>query len=220
MDAALIDEARGDRAQAPSDEWRFDEGAEIYPGRYALKLLGGGRRYEACLAFDEELLNNVVVKILRPSRVKDEHALEGLECELRAAEAQPSRNRARVRGCAQGRASTHLRRVPRGAAVVDADPQVRAATARTADPAGGRAVLGAALYARAADGAPRRQAQEHHHGGSPAPDPPQHRPQPARRGRTRYGGRDRRLHGSRAVRPEPGARRPSRRHLGTRGHAL
>ena len=84
MDAALINEARGDRAQAPSDEWRFDEGAEIYPGRYALKLLGGGRRYEAYLAFDEELLNNVVVKILRPSRVKDEHALEGLACELRA----------------------------------------------------------------------------------------------------------------------------------------
>ncbi|MGH2747163.1 MAG: serine/threonine-protein kinase [Actinomycetota bacterium] len=87
MDAALIDEMLPERAQASGDEWRFEEGAEIYPGRYALKLLGGGRRYEAYLAFDEELLNNVVVKILRPSRVKDEHALEGLTGELRALEA-------------------------------------------------------------------------------------------------------------------------------------
>src|SRR5918992_1317464 len=87
MDAAVIDQVGDEQAEAPADEWGFDEGAEIYPGRYALKLLGGGRRYEAYLAFDEELLANVVVKILRPSRARDERALQGLACELRALQA-------------------------------------------------------------------------------------------------------------------------------------
>jgi serine/threonine protein kinase len=84
MDAALIDPVAQERAEAPTDGWSFDEGAEIHPGRYALRLLGGGRRYEAYLAFDEELLANVVVKILRPSRARDERALEGLAHELRS----------------------------------------------------------------------------------------------------------------------------------------
>jgi eukaryotic-like serine/threonine-protein kinase len=87
MDAALIDPVALERAPAPSDGWGFDEGEEIYPGRYALKLLGGGRRYEAYLAFDEELLANVVVKILRPSCALDEGALQGLAGELRALQA-------------------------------------------------------------------------------------------------------------------------------------
>jgi serine/threonine protein kinase len=87
MDAALVDQVVEERAQAPVDAWGFDEGAEIYAGRYALRLLGGGRRYEAYLAFDEELLATVVVKILRPSRARDERALQGLACELRALQA-------------------------------------------------------------------------------------------------------------------------------------
>ena len=87
MDAALVDQVAQERTPAPADEWGFDEGAEISPGRYALKLLGGGRRYEAYLAFDEELLATVVVKILRPSRAHDERALQGLACELRALQA-------------------------------------------------------------------------------------------------------------------------------------
>jgi eukaryotic-like serine/threonine-protein kinase len=67
--------------------WGFDEGDEIYPGRHALKLLGGGRRYEAYLAFDDALLSNVVVKILRPHRVGDRAALDGLDAEFRALDA-------------------------------------------------------------------------------------------------------------------------------------
>jgi len=69
-----------------SDEpgWEFGEGDEIVPGRYALRLLGGGYRYEAYLTWDEELLAVVVVKILRPDRVKDPSALRGLGIELEA----------------------------------------------------------------------------------------------------------------------------------------
>jgi eukaryotic-like serine/threonine-protein kinase len=87
MDVALVDQVAQERAPEPADEWGFDEGAEISPGRYALKLLGGGRRYEAYLAFDEVLLATVVVKILRPSRARDERALQGLACELRSLQA-------------------------------------------------------------------------------------------------------------------------------------
>ncbi|MBA2528454.1 MAG: serine/threonine protein kinase [Euzebyales bacterium] len=50
----------------------------------ALKLLGGGHRYEAYLAHDVRLLTPVVVKIVRPSRVTDRGALEGLAEEFDA----------------------------------------------------------------------------------------------------------------------------------------
>jgi serine/threonine protein kinase len=49
--------------------WEFEEGDEIVPGRYAVELLGGGRRYEAYLAWDEQLRALVTVKALRPHLV-------------------------------------------------------------------------------------------------------------------------------------------------------
>ena len=58
--------------------WGFQVGDEIVPGREALESLGGGRRYEAYLAWDAQLLTTVVVKILRPDRVGDEKALKKL----------------------------------------------------------------------------------------------------------------------------------------------
>ena len=51
--------------------WGFREGDEIVPGRYAVELLGGGRRYEAYLAWDDELHALVTVKALRPNLVGD-----------------------------------------------------------------------------------------------------------------------------------------------------
>ena len=77
-------DAQTDVAQS----WEFRAGDEIAHGRTALKLLGGGRRYEAYLAYDETLMTTVVVKILRPSKVADRGPLEGLAEEydsLRAA---------------------------------------------------------------------------------------------------------------------------------------
>ena len=76
-------ESAADHVSARSS-WGFGEGAEIHPGRFALKLLDGGRRYEAYLAHDEELLVNVVVKILRPDRVRDRRSLDGLRAEFEA----------------------------------------------------------------------------------------------------------------------------------------
>jgi serine/threonine protein kinase len=51
---------------------------------YALRLLGRARRYEAYLAWHDEMLTTVVVKILRPDRVQDERARNGLAAEARA----------------------------------------------------------------------------------------------------------------------------------------
>ncbi|HYH44126.1 MAG TPA: serine/threonine-protein kinase, partial [Thermoanaerobaculia bacterium] len=69
------------KIEAELATWAFEEGEEIAPGRRALRLLGGGFRYEAYLATDEEMLALVVAKILRPDSVSDAGALAGLGAE-------------------------------------------------------------------------------------------------------------------------------------------
>jgi eukaryotic-like serine/threonine-protein kinase len=69
---------------AADHSWGFQEGDDIHEGRFVLRLLGGGTRYEAYLAYDEHLLTLVVVKILRPARVTDTASLRGLAAEHRA----------------------------------------------------------------------------------------------------------------------------------------
>ena len=61
--------------------WGFAEGDEIAPGRHALRLLGGGHRYEAYLAWDDELHSIAVAKMLRPHLVEEAYALKGLRNE-------------------------------------------------------------------------------------------------------------------------------------------
>jgi serine/threonine-protein kinase len=69
-----------------SDSWSFAEGEEVLEGRYAARLLGGGTRYEAWLAWDDHLFTFVVAKLLRPSQVGDPDAEAGLRRELAALE--------------------------------------------------------------------------------------------------------------------------------------
>jgi len=64
--------------------WRFEEGDEIVPGRYAVRLLGGGHAYEAYLAWDDKLHSVAVAKIVRPHLADDASSLVGLERESRA----------------------------------------------------------------------------------------------------------------------------------------
>ena len=59
------------RMARDADAWGLAEGDEIVPGRRAVRLLGGGRRYEAYLAWDDDLYALVVVKVLRPGLVDD-----------------------------------------------------------------------------------------------------------------------------------------------------
>ena len=63
------------------ESWSFAESDEIVPGRRAVRLLGGGVRYEAYLAWDDRLRALVVVKLLRPDRTEDPGALAGLRGE-------------------------------------------------------------------------------------------------------------------------------------------
>jgi eukaryotic-like serine/threonine-protein kinase len=64
--------------------WELCEGDEIVPGRHAVRLLGGGSRYEAYLAWDDHLRCLVVAKLVRPDLVCDPTALRGLAGEARA----------------------------------------------------------------------------------------------------------------------------------------
>jgi len=64
--------------------WGFREGDEIVPGRHATRLLGGGRRYEAYLAWDDALHTLVVVKVVRPELVESDSVRRGLNGEALA----------------------------------------------------------------------------------------------------------------------------------------
>jgi len=66
--------------------WRFGPGAPISGGRHALKLLGGGDRFEAWVAWDDRLHAPVVAKLLRPHLVEDHAARTALQREARALE--------------------------------------------------------------------------------------------------------------------------------------
>lgn len=61
--------------------WRLEPGAAIAEGRSVLEPLGGGRRYEAYLAWDERLHSLTVAKILRPDQVESNEALDDLRRE-------------------------------------------------------------------------------------------------------------------------------------------
>ncbi len=81
MRAALAEQPAPTAQKA---SWGFAEGAEIVPGRYAVRLLGGGHRYEAYLAWDDELRALVTVKIVRPDLVTHPGVLAGMAGEARA----------------------------------------------------------------------------------------------------------------------------------------
>ena len=68
------------------NSWHFHEGDEIADGLRALRLLGGGTRYEAYLATDERLRAPVVVKVLRPRLTQDPDTIAGLRGEVRMLE--------------------------------------------------------------------------------------------------------------------------------------
>ena len=67
-----------------TSSWGFEEGEELHPGRHVSRLLGGGRRYEAYLVWDDALHALVVVKILRPALVDSAEPRSGLASEARA----------------------------------------------------------------------------------------------------------------------------------------
>jgi serine/threonine protein kinase len=75
-----------------TDSWDFAEGDLLADGRHAVRLLGGGRRYEAYLAWDDAIHALVVAKVVRPAQVRNAGTLAGLtgEAEALARLAHPS----------------------------------------------------------------------------------------------------------------------------------
>jgi eukaryotic-like serine/threonine-protein kinase len=67
------------------EQWGFARGDQIADGLTAVRLLGGGERYEAYLAFDDHRYSPVVVKVVRPDQVENRAALRGLRREYRLA---------------------------------------------------------------------------------------------------------------------------------------
>jgi serine/threonine protein kinase len=61
--------------------WGFAEGDELTPGRTVLRRIGGGRRYEAMLVWDDHRLAVLVAKVLRPDHATDPTALDDLRRE-------------------------------------------------------------------------------------------------------------------------------------------
>ena len=64
--------------------WGLAEGDAIAPGRTVLRQLGGGRRYEVFLVWDDHRLAVLVAKVLRPDQARDGAALRELEREADA----------------------------------------------------------------------------------------------------------------------------------------
>jgi serine/threonine protein kinase len=58
--------------------WGLEEGDAIAPGRTVLRPLGGGRRYEVFLVWDDHRLAVMVAKVLRPELATDAAAVREL----------------------------------------------------------------------------------------------------------------------------------------------
>jgi serine/threonine protein kinase len=61
--------------------WGLQEGDAIAPGRTVLRRIGGGRRYETLLVWDEQRLAVLVAKLLRPDQAREPAALGDLQRE-------------------------------------------------------------------------------------------------------------------------------------------
>jgi serine/threonine protein kinase len=59
------------RPARPRPTWGLVEGDELAPGRTVLRALGGGRRCEALLVWDDHRLAVLVAKVLRPGHAAD-----------------------------------------------------------------------------------------------------------------------------------------------------
>ncbi len=67
-----------ERAGRPRPTWGLAEGDAIASGRTVLRRIGGGRRYEVFLVWDEHRLAVLVAKVLRPDQSEDPAAARDL----------------------------------------------------------------------------------------------------------------------------------------------
>ena len=205
------------RSEERRDTWEMQEGDEIASGLIALQLLGGGTRYEAFLAFDEQLHHATVAKMLRPDLIEDEGALRGLrdEAEVLASLNHPAIARLLRAAIDDERPHIVLEFVegPRLSTLIRrfGPLEVEQAAPLAVE------VASALHYLHGlGDRAPRRQAEEPHHGGAASSDRSQHRAVARGGGEPDDPGRHRRVHGAGAVPAGARARRSGGRRLGSR----
>jgi eukaryotic-like serine/threonine-protein kinase len=74
------------KSEPPESSWRFEEGAELVPGRSVVRSLGGGHRFEVFLVWDDALYALGVAKVLRPHLVERDHAMADLRQEAEVLE--------------------------------------------------------------------------------------------------------------------------------------
>ena len=76
--STVAEEPPWKRARGPRPTWGLVEGDAIAPGRTVLRRIGGGRRYEVFLVWDEHRLAVLVAKVLRPDQSEDPAAARDL----------------------------------------------------------------------------------------------------------------------------------------------
>ena len=77
-EATVAEAPPWERARRPRPTWGLVEGDAIAPGRTVLRRIGGGRRYEVFLVWDEHRLAVLVAKVLRPDHAEDPVAARDL----------------------------------------------------------------------------------------------------------------------------------------------
>ena len=162
---------RGSARSRPRPTWGLEEGDAIAPGRTVLRRLGGGRRYEVFLVWDEHRLAVLVAKVLRP----DQAERPGGGCATCAARAScsaasPTRGRARLRRRRRRAVPAPRDRAPRGPDAAVAAGAPRPGRPRAAPAARAPHRLRAALPRRRGGRAPRRQARQRRDGRAAAAD--------------------------------------------------
>jgi eukaryotic-like serine/threonine-protein kinase len=71
---------------AERTSWGLQEGDEIAPGRSVVRDLGGGRRFEVMIVWDQRMFALTVAKVLRPGYAETKRALRELADEAKALE--------------------------------------------------------------------------------------------------------------------------------------
>jgi eukaryotic-like serine/threonine-protein kinase len=71
-------------ADERASSWDFDEGAEIGHGRTVVRMLGGGKRFEVFLVWDDALYALAVAKVVRPHLAAEAGVLRDLVEEAEA----------------------------------------------------------------------------------------------------------------------------------------
>ena len=162
------------------NSWRFREGDLIAPGLHAVRLLGGGHRYEAYLTWDDPMRTLVVAKLLRPAEAGNAQANAALAREAQLLDRLAHPHLVRSFGASLEGERPHL--------ILELVEGPRLSTLirrfgvvlEQALPLALNLCLGAPLPDSQGGGAPRRQAAQHHHGRSSPSDRPERGPRAPR----------------------------------------